>query len=194
MPWFRVDDNLALHPKVLAAGNTAMGMWVRAGAWSAQQLTDGFVGDDLVKLLGKRPLADRLVAAGLWVPQAAGFQFHEWSTDGRQPTKEMVLTERRASAARAKVARSPELRASIRRRDGDRCRYCAVKVLWNDRRGGTGGTYDPVLPDGPSDVENLVVCCRACNSSKGRRTPEQAGMTLIQVGPKSGPISDPGCS
>ena len=33
--WFKVDDNLALHPKVLGAGNAAMGMWVRAGSWSA---------------------------------------------------------------------------------------------------------------------------------------------------------------
>lgn len=31
MPWFKVDDTLALHGKVVAAGNPAMGLWVRAG-------------------------------------------------------------------------------------------------------------------------------------------------------------------
>ena len=38
MAWFKVDDKLAFHPKVLTAGNTAIGLWVRAGAWSADQL------------------------------------------------------------------------------------------------------------------------------------------------------------
>jgi len=43
MPWFKVDDTLAFHAKVVAAGNAAMGLWVRAGAHSMQQLTDGFI-------------------------------------------------------------------------------------------------------------------------------------------------------
>lgn len=29
MPWFRVDDDFALHPKAIAAGNAALGLWVR---------------------------------------------------------------------------------------------------------------------------------------------------------------------
>lgn len=34
MSWFKVDDHLAFHRKTLAAGNEAMGLWVRAGSWS----------------------------------------------------------------------------------------------------------------------------------------------------------------
>jgi len=81
---------------------------------------------------------------------------------------------------------------AVRQRDGDTCRYCGKTVNWNDRRGADGGTYDHVIPDGPATVENLVVCCRACNSKKGHRTPEQAGMVLRpvldenQVGTRSG--------
>lgn len=30
-------------------------------------------------------------------------------------------------------------------------------------------------------ADNLVTACRSCNSSKGSRTPEQAGMTLVTV-------------
>ena len=70
MTWFRVDDTLAMHPKVYAAGNAAMGLWVRAGAWSMQQLTDGdrsrpivAVGFNSERYQG-RNLALRLVALG----------------------------------------------------------------------------------------------------------------------------------
>lgn len=37
MPWFRVDDSLDTHPKAIAAGNEAMGLWVRCGAYAARQ-------------------------------------------------------------------------------------------------------------------------------------------------------------
>jgi hypothetical protein len=66
IPWFKVDDNLALHQKTLRAGNAAMGMWVRAGSWAMQQLSDGFVPDEVVALLGGKSLARKLVDADLW--------------------------------------------------------------------------------------------------------------------------------
>ena len=43
MSWFKVDDQLAFNAKIVAAGNEAMGLWVRAGSWSAAQLTNGFI-------------------------------------------------------------------------------------------------------------------------------------------------------
>lgn len=179
MVWFRVDDDLAFHRKSLKAGNAAMGLWVRAGAECASQLLDGFVPDEMALLIGTRALANKLVDAGLWHRVDGGFRFHQW--EDRQPTKADVEADRRANAARQKVFRSPHLRDAVRKRDGDRCRYCGVLVAWNDRRGAAGGTYDHVIPDGPTDEANLVVCCRGCNASKGRRTPEQAGMHLRPV-------------
>lgn len=185
MTWFKVDDGFAFHPKAGAAGNAALGLWVRAGSWCAQQLTDGDVPKDFLRVLGGKPKdAQALVDVGLWDVTEKGWRFHDWSRF--QPSKEQVLAERRSNAARQQVARSPELRAAIRERDGDNCRYCGREVRWTDRRGSLGGTYDHVIPDGPSDYDNLVVCCRGCNASKGHRTPEQAGMELIQVGSKSG--------
>lgn len=88
MPWFRVDDTLAFHGKTVAAGNAAMGLWVRAGAWSMHTLSDGFVPDLVAKQLGNKTQADRLVAAGLWERMPTGYAFHEW--EGRQPTSEDV--------------------------------------------------------------------------------------------------------
>lgn len=88
MPWFRVDDNLAFHSKVIAAGNAAMGLWVRAGAWSMQQLTDGRIPTHVARSMGTKTEANRLVAAGLWNETSDGYEFHEWA--GRQPSAEDV--------------------------------------------------------------------------------------------------------
>lgn len=107
MTWFRVDDNLAFHAKVVAAGNAAMGLWVRAGAWSAQQLTDGFVPDHMAAALGTPAQAARLVAVRLWTKGEGGYFFHEWAGENRQPTREQVeSTRRRAREKKAQQRRN----------------------------------------------------------------------------------------
>jgi 5-methylcytosine-specific restriction endonuclease McrA len=65
-------------------------------------------------------------------------------------------------------------RARIMKRDKRTCRYCAAF----DAR-----TIDHKVPQtkgGTNDDSNLVVACKRCNSRKGARTPEQAGMRLIE--------------
>lgn len=103
MPWFRVDDNLSFHAKVVAAGNPAMGLWVRAGAWSALMLTDGFVPDHMIRALGTKQQADRLSAVGLMKRAQGGYRFHEWAE--RQPSKASVSAERAAARERMRLAR-----------------------------------------------------------------------------------------
>lgn len=103
MPWFKVDDTLAFHHKSVAAGNAAMGLWVRAGSWSMQTLSDGFIPDVLVTQLGSQAQAARLVSVGLWDRLPEGFAFHEW--EQRQPTKAQVTADRAATAERQRKAR-----------------------------------------------------------------------------------------
>jgi hypothetical protein len=98
IPWFKVDDNLALHQKTLRAGNAAMGMWVRAGSWAMQQLSDGFVPDEVVALLGGKSLARKLVDADLWDTVPGGYVFHQWQE--RQPTRTQVEHDRDAARTR----------------------------------------------------------------------------------------------
>ena len=105
MTWFKVDDNLAFHPKVLAAGNAAMGLWVRAGSWSAQQLTDGVIPDSILPSLGTEKQAAALTRAGLWRRAEGAWEFHEWSAAGRQPTRATVEAERAAAAERQRKHR-----------------------------------------------------------------------------------------
>lgn len=100
MTWFKVDDNLAFHRKVVAAGNAAMGLWVRAGSWCSAHLTDGFVPDQMIAILGTPAQRDKLIKAGLWIAVDGGCQFHEWNEKGRQPTSQSVREEREKAAAR----------------------------------------------------------------------------------------------
>jgi len=84
MPWLKVDDSLHSHPKVLAAGTTALGLWVRCGSWAAQHLTDGHVPDAVAMLYGNRAQAAALVSAGMWTVTDGGWDF---STTGRTTSR-----------------------------------------------------------------------------------------------------------
>ncbi len=65
-------------------------------------------------------------------------------------------------------------RKNVIRRDNGVCQYC----------GSTTGnmTVDHVIPKlrgGGDTWENLVCACERCNNKKGNRTPEEAGLPLI---------------
>ncbi|SNR44538.1 hypothetical protein SAMN06265360_10658 [Haloechinothrix alba] len=111
MTWFKVDDGLALHHKTVRAGNAAMGLWVRAGSYASQHLTDGWVPDEIVRTLGTRAQARRLVAAGLWLEDEGGYWFHEWHENG-QPTREGELARRSNGAARQQKHREKSRRSA----------------------------------------------------------------------------------
>lgn len=103
MTWFKVDDNLAFHAKVVAAGNPAIGLWARGGSWCAQQLTDGFIPDHMLAALGTKGQAEKLVAVRLWDRVQGGYSFHEWGE--RQPSKADVEADRLAAKERMRAAR-----------------------------------------------------------------------------------------
>lgn len=108
MVWFRVDDTLAFHAKTLAAGNEAMGMWVRAGAWASQQLTDGFVPESVVQSMGGTKLARRLVTVGFWDKDTDGYRFHEWCD--RNPSRDQVEQHRKSERERLREWRETKRR------------------------------------------------------------------------------------
>ncbi|MEJ6554053.1 hypothetical protein PQI51_03320 [Microbacterium esteraromaticum] len=104
MPWFKVDDALAMHMKAFMAGNKALGLWVRAGSWSMHQLSDGFIPREVVGALGGDwDDAAALINAGLWHEAEGGYAFHDWSE--YQPTREQVLAERAAATERKRRSR-----------------------------------------------------------------------------------------
>ena len=86
MAWFKSDDMLADHPKVIRLGKDmapAMGVWLLVGTWAARYSTDGFVPDAMVHRYDPRGrLAKRLIEVGLWDRSehdgTAGYRYHDW--------------------------------------------------------------------------------------------------------------------
>jgi len=78
-------------------------------------------------------------------------------------------------------------RINVLTRDGFSCQYCGEKKPTVELN------YDHVLPKsrgGKTTWSNIVSSCIPCNSRKGNRTPEEAGMRLLKapICPKSLPI------
>lgn len=74
-------------------------------------------------------------------------------------------------------------RKGVLLRDRSMCQYCGQKLL------GRQLTLDHVIPQsrgGPGTWENLVSSCFPCNNKKADRTPEEAGMQLLQKPMKLG--------
>jgi 5-methylcytosine-specific restriction endonuclease McrA len=68
-------------------------------------------------------------------------------------------------------------RRNIYARDESKCQYCGKRFPTSEL------TLDHVVPrsrGGGSTWDNLVCCCVACNSRKGGRLPENAGLKLIR--------------
>src|SRR2546429_7891241 len=95
MPWFRLDDSFHSHPKVIAAGNEAIGLYVRCGAYSAQHLTDGFIPENVALLYGSQALADTLVRTKLWRRARGGWRMPDYLQFN--PSKDTVGKQRKSS-------------------------------------------------------------------------------------------------
>lgn len=118
MSYFPVDDQMTFHPKFIAAGNAATGVWVRAGAWVKNHVTGGFVPKDIADVLGKAE-TKRLVAVGLWVADAhptlgSGFRFHDWEDQAGNGTEDEERSRRESKriADRERQRRRRESQAS----------------------------------------------------------------------------------
>lgn len=68
-------------------------------------------------------------------------------------------------------------RMNVFYRDQFQCQYCSLKLPPGEL------TFDHVIPvsqNGATNWENVVTCCRPCNTAKGSKTLQQAGMTLLK--------------
>lgn len=98
MSWFRCDDGLADHPKVMALGELrrpALGLWTMCGTYCSRHLTDGFVSRSVVLMYADRDikkLTDALVKAGLFIPADGGWVLHDYLD--WNPSRAKVLRDR----------------------------------------------------------------------------------------------------
>lgn len=75
MSWARLEDDFHSHPKVEAAGNSAVGLFVRAICYCAHYHTGGFVPASKAREFGSRADIQNLIDADLWAPVRKGDVF-----------------------------------------------------------------------------------------------------------------------
>lgn len=197
MTWLRLDDGADTEPALLAIARTRgeadrfLGILTALKLYCARHLTDGYLPTLIVAehirsagmlLKFTRPVigapllhvrGDECECLPRGWPGGFDFAVHGYLTTN--PTK----TEHDVARAKAAELRDRELLAAVRRRDRDRCRYCAQATTAADRRSARGLVYDHIDPALAAGAANLVVACRGCNSRKGKRTPDAAGMALL---------------
>lgn len=169
MVWFRVDDGFPRSRKVLSIPKkrrvTAVGVWLLAGAWSAGELTDGFVPNfALDEIPNGFSHAPDLVSARLWDEVDGGFQFHDWHH--YQPSKDAVLKERADHAARQKAYRDRKQAERDARRDASQDASVPPAV--------TTARPDPTRPDPtvlPTEVLEELPLTHA-RKNRGTRLPD----------------------
>lgn len=110
MTWFKVDDGFWSHPKVITLPPEAIALWVRAGSYAGQHLTNGHIPAAIVPVLGGVDAARTLVSAGLWDDATDGYQFHDWAK--YQPSRAEVEKDREANAERQRRFRERKRNAS----------------------------------------------------------------------------------
>jgi hypothetical protein len=199
MPWLRIGDTAANHPIALAVLedpaaddrllNEVFGFVARCALQSTAHLTDYLVSMGTAIQIGGHSrvwtLLDAAVDAGYFSPA-------EMIVDGiarkaykllddpdfiHMRTKEEIEWERQRKTDNS----NPALIVPVRLRDGDACRYCGLVVDFRpgQRKGRIAGTYDHRQPGHEATIETYVVCCRACNASRGDDTNADASLPLL---------------
>lgn len=179
MPWLRLGDNISTAPQMFrllevcqfdhALKNEAFGILCTAASVSAAHLEDYVVPLGLVATFApgrEKDIIDVLVAADLVerikVDERHMLKIVEDPDFVHMRSKEEVEQDRNRAADK----RKPGLIIAVRVRDGDCCRFCGRTVSWTDRVGTRAGTYDSLTNHKDSDVDNLVVACKGCNSKR----------------------------
>jgi len=97
--WVRLDDALFSHPKVLRAGNEALGAWVRMLTYCAAYLTDGVIdAETALSLAGRQKVIDKLVTARLLDRDGDVLRVHDYLA--HNPSRAQVLADRAAKTER----------------------------------------------------------------------------------------------
>jgi hypothetical protein len=102
MTWARIDENAPLHPKLIRAGCTAVGLWLAGVCYCNRLLSDGVIpAKDLPMLIpgisvrtAKRAIR-KLVSVGLWHERPGGYEVHDFLD--YNPSRADVLARRAAT-------------------------------------------------------------------------------------------------
>ena len=197
MTWFKVDDTFCTHPKVQGLDLAALGLWVKAGSWCAQQLTDGVISDREIRTLGgTRKQAEKLVTAGLWSvddapPSSRRYSFNDWRD--YQPTRRKVLDKRAKDAARKAEARAAK---QAKRENVHADSVADVRAESQAPSACLSALPDPTRPDPTPRGVGVVGELQAARGEIGpppQDSPGGAGDPALP-GPTQGALPDSWCS
>jgi hypothetical protein len=175
-----ISEKLLDDPRILQISGKAFALWIDSVFWANRHCTVMVPKKILGLFKASKRRAHELVQVGLWGDEQDAFRILDVGLHAfgfEQPLDGYDVVHERDKRPRRERASRPVLQANYAAtyaRDKHACRYCRAVV---------GLSIDHVTPrsQGGSDaVSNLVVCCKACNARKGARTPEQAGMTLLE--------------
>jgi hypothetical protein len=188
--WFKVDDGLAFHRKVLKAGNEAIGAWARAGAWSSapSNLTEGYIPPEVASQIAPARVWAKLRAAGLTEAPSEGRegeQIHDFTV--YNPTAAKVRAERDGWSDRQRKAR--ESRRDKRVSHGHVSGVPFPIPVHGDPEGGSGSPPAPAddllrfLADAAADGHPWCTKIQAELLSQGGRLtpPQKVALKKIRV-------------
>lgn len=75
-----------------------------------------------------------------------------------------------------------EVKEAVWNKTGGRCWYCGSAINPFSRYGFTSDHLIPISLGGEDSIDNLVPCCKKCNSSKGIKSLEEFRATMAKPG------------
>lgn len=178
MTWFRLDDGWLRHPKHRAAGLKGRALWIAAGTWSSEQLTDGKVPKEMLPVLAidaeignGRAEARRLVEIGLWDDLGDAWQFHDWHEF--QPSRADVLADRAKREASSILANHTRWHVQRGRTDPT-CPHCITSGSDSESDSDRSPKPDPMhgIPPARPDPTLLPVTSEQQQSCVTRAEPK----------------------
>lgn len=200
--WIKMRTDLSDDPAVVAMAvrleideDHVVGKLHRIWAWADRHTIDGAtsgVNEAWVdKFVAKRGFAAAMQSVGWLVIAEDGIRFPGFEKHNGESAKKRADAQQRQRASRASrhdsvtslsrdVVPKP-FRKAVYIRDQYTCVYCGTesdetRESMVRKRRLSVDHITPMSQGGKTVIENLVTCCRECNSEKSDRTPEEWGL------------------
>lgn len=156
MAWVKIDDQAPRNKKLLTAGPAAAWMWVCGIAHCQAHLSEGFIAEIAIPMIGvagagrSRKLAEVLVGVGLFERVDGGYLVHDY-LDFNETREEAVARKTTLAAKRAASGRAGGLKSGEARREANEAK---TKQVIEAKRSPDPTRPDPTHPDQRADARS----------------------------------------